>query len=164
MTESVDPAEIRRAAMYWLARRDHSRQEIHRKLQKKFGAELDTGPYLDWLEEHNFLNDARYIEVFLRSAIERGHGLLRIRQDLQQRGLDRQRVEEALQALEVDWFALAAQLRQRRFGALPQRADQKEKARQLRFLQYRGFSADQCFHALETDLSAESSPAGSGIR
>src|SRR5690606_26093427 len=93
MTESVDPAEIRRAAMYWLARRDHSRQEIHRKLQKKFGAELDTGPYLDWLEEHNFLNDARYIEVFLRSAIERGHGLLRIRQDLQQRGLDRQQVE-----------------------------------------------------------------------
>lgn len=164
MTESVDPADIRRAAMYWLARRDHSRQEIHRKLQKKFGAELDTGPYLDWLEEHNFLNDARYLEVFLRSAVERGHGLLRIRQDLQQRGLDRQQVETALEALEVDWFELAARVRQRRFGVPPERADQKEKARQLRFLQYRGFSAEHCFHALETDLSADSMSAGTGFR
>lgn len=153
MTESVDPAEIRRAAMYWLARRDHSRQEVHRKLQKKFGAELDTGPYLDWLEEHNFLNDARYLEVFLRSAVERGHGLLRIRQDLQQRGLDRQQVETALEALEVDWFELAARVRQRRFGAPPERTDQKEKARQLRFLQYRGFTAEQCFHALDVEVA-----------
>lgn len=151
MTESLDPADIRRAAMHWLARRDYSRQEIHRKLQKKFGSALDTAPYLDWLEEHNFLNDARYLEVYLRSALERGHGLMRIRQDLQQRGLDRHQVEAALDALEVDWFAQAVTVRQRRFGALPARSDQKEKARQLRFLQYRGFSAEQCFHALEAE-------------
>ncbi len=148
MTETHDPAELRRAAMNWLARREYSRQEITRKLQRKFGDDVDVEPVLLWLEDKNFLNDARYLDMYLRSAIERGQGVLRIRQDLQQRGLAKQLVEDKLAALEVDWFAQAAALRQRRFGAPPAAGDQKAKARQLRYLQYRGFTADQCFHAL----------------
>ena len=151
MTDSVDPAEARRAAMNWLARREYSRQEIRRKLERKFGEALDPEPTLLWLEDKNFLNDDRYLDMYLRSAIERGHGLLRIRQDLQQRGLDKSRVEDKIANLDVDWFARACEVRQRRFGACPERGDQKQKARQLRFLQYRGFTAEQAFHALDSD-------------
>jgi regulatory protein len=145
-------SKMRRAALYWLGRRDYSRTEITRKLQRKFAeeAEAEAGfdELLEWLEGHRFLDESRYLEVLIRSALERGHGLLRLRRDLQQRGLDKQLVEQGLAELEVDWFEQARNLRQRRFGSKPA-IDQKEKARQLRYLQYRGFTSEQCFHALE---------------
>ena len=71
---------------------------------------------------------------------------MRIRQELQQRGVASELIESALQETEVDWFALAREVRARRFRQYPQ--DQKEKARQLRFLQGRGFDAEQSFAAL----------------
>lgn len=148
MTELDQQSEMRRAAMQWLARREYSRQEITRKLERRFGSDAAVLPVLDWLEEQRFLDEQRYLDVFLRSAIDRGHGLLRIRQELQHKGFPAPLIEEKLAALETDWFALAAAVRRRRFGAPPGSADRKEKARQLRFLQYRGFTTDQCFHAL----------------
>lgn len=139
---------MRRAALDWLGRRDYSRSEITRKLRRKFGEEVDVAAVLDWLEEHRFLDENRYLEVLIRSAIDRGHGLLRLRQDLRQRGIAAALIDQALSSLEVDWFAQARALRERRFGHKPV-TDQKEKARQLRYLQYRGFTGEQCFHALE---------------
>jgi regulatory protein len=141
-------AEMRRAALDWLGRRDYSGAEITRKLRRKFGEEADPSAVLDWLQEHRFLDESRYLDVLIRSAIERGHGLLRLRQDLKQRGINAPLIEQALSNLEVDWFELARRLRERRFGQKPV-TDQKEKARQLRYLQYRGFTVEQCFHALE---------------
>jgi regulatory protein len=147
MTETL--SDMRRAALDWLSRRDYSRTEITRKLQRKFGAEADTAEVLDWLEEHRFVDEPRYLEVLIRSAIERGHGLLRIRQDARQRGLPSALIEQAIASLETDWFAQAKAVRERRFGLHVGLLDQKEKARQLRYLQYRGFTAEQCFYALD---------------
>jgi len=147
-------SDMRRATLDWLARRDYSRVEITRKLRRKFGKEVgdkvdaDITEVLSWLEEHRFLDESRYIGVLIRSALERGHGLLRLRQDMKQRGLASPLVDQALAELEVDWFEQARSLRERRFGLKPV-VDQKEKARQLRYLQYRGFTAEQCFYALE---------------
>ena len=146
MTDQL--AEMRRAALDWLGRRDYSRSEITRKLRRKFGEEVDVAAVLDWLEEHRFLDESRYLDVLIRSAIDRGHGLLRLRQDLKQRGISAPLIDQALSSLDVDWFAQARALRERRFGRKPV-TDQKEKARQLRYLQYRGFTGEQCFHALE---------------
>ena len=152
MTEKVaDAAELRRAAMNWLARREYSRHEITQKLEKKFGEDVEAEPVLLWLEDKNFLNDERYVDIFLRMSVERGHGLLRIRQDLKRRGIDKHLLEEKIESLEVDWFEKASETRQRRFGVKPDPQNQKEKARQLRFLQYRGFTAEQCFNALSID-------------
>ena len=142
------PAEMRRVALDWLGRRDYSRSEITRKLRRKFGEEADVTAVLGWLEEHRFLDESRYLDVLIRSAIDRGHGLLRLRQDLKQRGISAPLIDQALSSLDVDWFAQARALRERRFGRKPV-TDQKEKARQLRYLQYRGFTGEQCFHALE---------------
>ncbi|MDP6994508.1 MAG: regulatory protein RecX, partial [Woeseiaceae bacterium] len=57
-------------------------------------------------------------------------------------GLGGADIEYALDDAEQDWFELAREVRVRKFGAdLP--ADFPEKARQMRFLQYRGFDAEQ---------------------
>lgn len=102
---------------------------------------------LDWLEERDFLNDKRCASLYVRSHIERGHGVLRIRQELvYKRGLAAELVEDKLLESGCDWFELAASVLARRFHKPP--ATPKEKARQLRFLQARGFSAEQCYHAL----------------
>lgn len=160
MNKLLEPAELRRAAISMLARRDYSRQGLCEKLLYKFGkeSEVDVEPVLDWLEEKNFLNDARFADVFVRASIERGRGLLRIRQDLQQRSISASCIEQVLDTLEIDWFMQACRVRQRRFGGCPEVSEQKEKARQLRYLQYRGFSAPECFYALTHSPELSDSP------
>ncbi len=141
-------AELRRAALNWLARRDYSRHELAGRLYRRFGDQAPVAPLLDWLEEQNFLNEQRFAEAFVRSRIGRGQGELRIRHELQQRGLPEALIDETLAGAECDWFELAREVQQRRFSFGPG-GDRKEKARQLRFLQQRGFSAEQSWKALE---------------
>ena len=152
-------AEMRRAAMNWLARRDYAREELARRLSRRFGEQPALGETLDWLEAQGFLDEARFAEVFVRNRIERGQGPLRIRRELEQRGVAEPHLEAALEQAECDWFDLARRVRARRFTRLPG-SDPREKARQLRFLQYRGFSAEQAFHALDAgDAGEEHDPA-----
>ncbi|MDF1822301.1 MAG: regulatory protein RecX [Alcanivoracaceae bacterium] len=148
MSNGDDPlSEMRRAALGWLARREFSRHDLAQRLARKFPDE-DGAPVLDWLESERFLDDRRFAEVYFRSRVERDHGPLRIRQDMRQRGLADALITDQFEQQSPDWFALAAGLRQRRFGPPPAPGDDKGRARQLRFLQYRGFTAEQCFHAL----------------
>ena len=86
--------------------------------------------------------------MLVRSRIERGQGPLRIRQALQQSGIGDVLAEQAMADADCDWFSLAGETCRRRFGGAPP-VDIKDKARRLRFLQYRGFTADQCFEALD---------------
>lgn len=145
----ADAAGLRQHAVSLLARRDHARAELRLKIRRKFGDVEALEPVLDWCEEHDFLNDRRFAGFFVRSRIERGQGPLRIRAELQQRGVSGPLIEEALGEAGCDWFALAREVRQRRFRAPP--ADSREKAKQLRFLQSRGFDAEQSFYALDAD-------------
>jgi regulatory protein len=83
------------------------------------------------------LSESRYIESFIRGRAGSGYGPLRIREELTQRGLPRGEVEQALQACGYDWGEQLEALWQRRFGVLP--GDPRERARQTRFLVYRGY-------------------------
>jgi regulatory protein len=130
-----------------LARREHSQFELREKLAE-LGAEssvIDT--ILHEFSTENWQNDRRFTEVFIRYSARKGQGALNIRQELKQRGItDKEMVEELL--AEHDWFDLAQQTRSKKFGEeLP--TERKEQARQLRFLQYRGFSSEQCWTALK---------------
>ena len=146
MSEPLTESELRQRAVGLLARRDHARRELETKLRSKVGDHPALAAVIEWCEEHGFIDDRRFAGFFVRSRIDRGQGVLRIRQELQQRGVASELIESALQETEVDWFALAREVRARRFRQYPQ--DQKEKARQLRFLQGRGFDAEQSFAAL----------------
>ncbi|MGB2246217.1 MAG: regulatory protein RecX [Alcanivorax sediminis] len=151
MSEPLSESELRQRAVSLLARRDHARRELETKLRSKVGDHPALAAVIEWCEEHGFIDDRRFAGFFVRSRIERGHGPLRIRQEMQLKGVDRELIERAISEAGdddgVDWFALARETRARRFRSLPQ--DQKEKARQLRFLQSRGFDAEQSFAALD---------------
>lgn len=98
------------------------------------------------LQVLGYLDDQRAARANVRQAVARGQGPLRIKAALQQKALPL----EELQGEEApaDWLAQARAVRERRFGkALPTEA--KEKAKQLRFLLYRGFNMQQALSALQ---------------
>lgn len=143
-----DPARLRKLAMDLLARREHTRAELTAKLTAR-GAETDAvAPVLDALEDDGLLSEARFAEAFVRQRTGRGHGPVRIRHELCRRGVSEPAADQALAAAEADWDELAVSVRHGRFGAGPP-ADFKDRARQARFLTYRGFTGDQVRQALD---------------
>ena len=98
--------------------------------------ELET--VLDQLENDSLLSDPRFTASYIRLHINRGHGPIRIRQELQQKGVNSETIDNAMEEADTNWFDLAETARQKKFGdSIP--CEPKEKARQIRFLQYRGF-------------------------
>ena len=103
---------------------------------------------LDDLEEEGLLSAERFTQSFVEARYARGQGPYRIRRELADRGVEGS--ADYLNDERFDWDALARQARIKRFG--PQRpADLKDKARQVRFLEYRGFGHEQIKRALEFD-------------
>jgi len=139
---SDDQIEARKKAMDLLARREHSRGELLRKLA---GAGFEPGAAeqaVERLATEGLQSDRRFVETFVQSRINQGKGPVRIHADLDARGVDAALVDDVLAATAEDWYRLAREIRARKFGrARP--ADFRDKARQMRFLQYRGFEADQ---------------------
>ena len=144
----ISPSKIRIAAMGMLAGREYLQSQLADKLANKF----DNSPYiaevLERLAEENLQSDHRFIEAFIRSRISRGQGETRIRLDLKQRGANPILVSQLLAEAEVDWFELARQTADIKFGQ-SQPTDAKAKAKRMRFLQYRGFNFDQISYALK---------------
>ena len=131
-----------------LVRREHSERELRFKLERREFETAVIDEVVTRLVEDGYLSDARFAEVFVRSRYERGTGPLKIRAELRERGVDEGLVEEAFRELVADWFDAARQQRERRFGTAPPQ-DFRERARQMRFLQQRGFSGEQARAALE---------------
>ena len=137
----INPADVRRAAMDLLARREHSLRELHDKLKRRFPDPDLVMQELERLREEHLQSDTRFAESFARQRVLRGQGPLRIRQEMRQRGLGDSEISEAIASLDVNWFDLAAEVLEKKFGGLPVE-DIKERARRQRFMQYRGFSLE----------------------
>lgn len=146
----VDPStELRLAAMDYLARREHSAQELCDKLSGRCDDSLIVRQVVERLSEQGLQSDERFVESFVRSRIQQGKGPLRITQELRHKGISGLLVESGLDGFGANWNQLAQEVRAKRFGiCLPE--DLKDKARQLRFLQYRGFTTDQAYASLES--------------
>ncbi|MEJ5862154.1 recombination regulator RecX [Pseudomonas farsensis] len=135
------PVAVRRTAMDLLARREHGRVELTRKLRQRGATDELIEPALDRLAEEGLLSEARYLESFIRYRSNAGYGPARIREELGQRGLDRGDVEQALRESGVDWGERLQDVWQRKYAGLrPQ--DPRSRAQQTRFLAYRGFSME----------------------
>ncbi|MDZ3993596.1 Regulatory protein RecX [Pseudomonas sp. Teo4] len=124
-----------------LARREHGRVELTRKLRQRGAPDELIEPALDRLAEEGLLSEARYLESFIRYRSNSGYGPARIREELGQRGLDRSDIDQALRDSEVNWSERLQDVWQRKFaGQLPH--DPRSRAQQTRFLAYRGFSME----------------------
>jgi regulatory protein len=133
-----DPEDAaREKAIRHLARREHSRRELRRKLSARFDDPALITGVLDALEAEGLLSDARFTEVYVRQRVAAGYGPLRIRADLNERGVDSQIVDAHLQLYDDEWVDRGYAAWQKRFGNAPQ--NPREWARQLRFLTNRGF-------------------------
>lgn len=144
---------LQQEALRLLVRREHSRQELQQKLTQRLRAMveaqgLDTEAFdglvqliLDELGTQRFQSDQRFAQ---QRAGQRGarYGNQRIKHELAQRGIDDQTISDALAAGENE-FVRCRSVWQKKFGALAgkqEKTPREEIAKQVRFLQYRGFS------------------------
>ncbi|HEY8052400.1 MAG TPA: regulatory protein RecX [Steroidobacteraceae bacterium] len=136
----ADSGAVRAAAITLLARRDFAQLELHEKLTSRGFDAATVALVLAELARERLLDDERYAQNYVSFHARRGQGPVRIAADLRQLGLPGDLIEAAL-ASGPDWHALARTARIAKFGAKPPDS-WPEKARQARFLQYRGFSSD----------------------
>ena len=151
---ATDPTRARKKAMDYLARREHGRRELVGKLESA-GFERETAEAaVDRLAGEGLQDDRRFVDNFVQSRIGQGKGPVRIRLELGQHGVEESLVDEAIDAAGEDWGALARQVRIRKFGTR-RPTGFPEKARQMRFLQYRGFDSGDIQRALEESEQEE---------
>lgn len=136
--------------MNFLARREHSQLELRTKLRKADFSHEEIDDVLEKLITEKLQNDGRFAENYLRYRSQKGYGSQRIRQELKERGVNSNNIDNAFEQTEVDWFLLAVTVRQKRFGE-QQPGDFKERAKQQRFLQYRGFTHEQITESFNTE-------------
>jgi regulatory protein len=147
--QASDPAAALAAAVTLLARREFCSIELAARLAAR-GFEPETvRATLEELIERRYLDDERYARQFVVIHAERGQGPLRIRRDLAELGLPAELIDTHL-ASHGDWAALAHRVVTRRFGAAPPR-NWPDKARRMRFLQYRGFANEHIRSAVGAD-------------
>jgi len=132
-------ATLRERALRLLARREHSRAELARKLQADLRPDDDLEALLDDLAGRRLLSDERYAESRAH-ALSRKFGAARIAHELRAKGLEKGLAERASSAARATEVERARQVRLRKFRAPP--GTREERARQMRFLQSRGFSFD----------------------
>lgn len=142
----ADPASLRQRALGYLARREHSRQELACKLEAA-GFETEAiAPVLDSFEANGWLSDARFAESWIADHQAR-HGRTRLVFDLKQRGVAEAVIEAALCTRTDDEIERARAVWKKKFGTPP--TDAASKARQIRFLQSRGFTAETIRQTLQ---------------
>ncbi|WP_217705755.1 regulatory protein RecX [Peristeroidobacter soli] len=142
--------EVEVAAVRLLSRREHSTEELKRKLAAKGYPEASIATVLDKLGKKKWVSDERFTANYVHHHARRGQGPVRIRAQLRQQGVTDSEIQQKIAGSEQDWNGLAAETRRRKFGVeLPKTA--AERAKQARFLQYRGFNSDQIRAALKFD-------------
>ncbi|MDE0348408.1 MAG: regulatory protein RecX [Gammaproteobacteria bacterium] len=154
--EALDNAghELAARAVRLLAVREHSVQELRRKLRRKRGPDSADDAaieaVLEDLQHDGLLSEARFVEAFVRSRLGRGQGPAKIRAGLIERGVARELVDDALGQLDQDgdfWGDRARDAETRRFGAAPP-ADRADWAKRARFLSSRGFGPEVIYRTL----------------
>ena len=133
-----------------LARREHSHFELLEKLINKGCSREIAEAALDELEQDGLLSDERFVESLVQTRQTQGHGPVRIRHDLRQKGVTDALIDQWLDERGEEWLQIISRVRCQKFGnALPD--DYPERARQARFLQSRGFTSEQIRRVLKDD-------------
>ncbi len=151
---------LRGRALQYLARREYSRAELRSKLLPYVSVESDLeqaapvnlDALLEDLIARGWLSDQRATTQLLHAKRLR-FGTQRITHELRLKGIAEELITQALPALKESELEAARGVWQRKFGVLPQ--DAKDKARQMRFLQSRGFGFDVIFQVLRTESNFE---------
>ncbi|MFN3749977.1 MAG: recombination regulator RecX [Thiobacillus sp.] len=135
--KSKPERDARARALALLARREHTRAELARKLEAAGFERDEFQPLLDEFEAKNWLSDRRFAESWVADHRAKS-GSVKLAYELRQRGVPDAVIDEVLRGEEDSELDRAREVWRKKFGTPP--ADAAEKARQIRFLQGRGFS------------------------
>ena len=141
------PTELKARALRYLVRREHSRAELERKLSHIAHEGDDVGVVIEELAQRGWLSDARYAEQTVRAKARR-FGPLKVAHDLRAKGVADEAIEAAFRIAGEDGSADIERVWRTRFSATPN--NDRERARQVRFLQGRGFRLDDILRFLRT--------------
>ena len=136
--------------MDMLARREHSVKELLAKLCNKGYAQTTAGEAVAALVQEGLVSDERFTEMLLSARRGRGVGPLRIQRELEEKGVAQELIEQWLDVTGPEWIKEVRRVRHKKFGKEPP-GNFADRARQARFLQYRGFSLDQIQRELKSD-------------
>ncbi|ENW51623.1 recombination regulator RecX [Acinetobacter baumannii] len=140
---------LRSYAFALLTRRDYSKAELIEKLARYAQNIEEVKQLVEVLSEQNYQSDQRVAEQMLASQIRKGKGPKRIQQALKIKQIENDLIADEIQ--EIDWVEQAYQLKVKKFGEAVEK-DPKLKAKQIRFLQYRGFDLDVILKAIQRKL------------
>jgi regulatory protein len=129
-------------AIQWLARREHSLRELQHKLLRKGCNEALAAAIVSKLEGEHLVSDDRFMESLIRARRSRGYGPLRIQKELQEKGVTPEAISNWLDVTGREWLEDIQRVQRKKFGGKKPKS-YTERARQARFLQYRGFTYDQ---------------------
>ena len=148
------PRDYKVIAMDLLARREHSRRELIDKLKLREFEGEEVEAYLDRLAERGLQSDERFAQSFIRQRSQNGYGPVRVRQELRQKGIEDSAINLHFETLSIDWYKVAVMAWRKKYNQAPG-SDMKLRAKQTRFLQYRGFDFDMINHALSSGPVSE---------
>ncbi len=148
MEDSQDSlSRVRNKALALLSRRELSTKMLRDKLHQKEFHSKDIETVIEDFTERGWLSDTRFMEVFCRDEISKGHGKMKLMWNGRNKGLDEKLLNQHLNEQEIDWFNQAVTAYNRRFFNKPI-ADFKDKSKRLRYLVSRGFSYEEANYAL----------------
>lgn len=139
MKPAPDPSGLRERALRLLARREHSRAELTRKLEAAGFAREEVSLLLDDFETRNWLSDQRFAESYVADHRARA-GSIKLAYDLRQRGISDAVIESVLGENRDSELERAREVWRKKFGVVP--TDAAEKAKQIRFMLSRGFARE----------------------
>ena len=135
MTKAFD------SAMRLLSRREHGAIELFDKLKRKGFDADEAKAALDKCQHLDLQNDRRFVGVYCRSRIRQGYGPLKISQELNSKGIDKELIQSMLHEEQDSWYGYALDVWQKKSkGQLELSFEEQQK--QQRFLLYRGFDRD----------------------
>ena len=134
--------------MRYLARREYSRAELHARLLTYATPDDNVDAVLDELVKRGWQSDERATTQMVHAKRSR-FGMQRITHELRQRGITEELIGAAMPEMKETELAAARDVWKKKFGVAPE--DEKEKAKQMRFMQSRGFSLDVVFKVLRLD-------------
>ncbi|MFW1745165.1 regulatory protein RecX [Acinetobacter guillouiae] len=143
--QGLTGTRLRSYAFAVLTRKEYSKADLIEKLMTYAQSREEVLTLVDELSANNYQSDQRVAEMTVRSQVRRGKGPNRIKLALRAKQLDRALVQEDI--AEIDWYEQAYQLKVKKYGTEVSK-EPKIKAKQIRFLQYRGFEMDAIMKAI----------------
>ena len=134
-------------AVKLLSRREHSALEIRDKLLKRDFEEDEIAQAISELKQGGWLSDERYAEAYIRMRQQKGFGPIRIAMELNERGVDESIVEAFIDDSEESWQQILERQYLKKYNNRPV-VDYSDKAKRIRFLQYRGFPLDAIYRVI----------------